>query len=223
MPWPSNHVPKYRKHRATDQGVVTINGRDYYLGPHGTRASKLEYDRLVGEWLAEGRSVSFGVPDKQLTVVELLADYLQYAEEYYGTHPKGEYPQIVRSVRPLNALYGRSMAAEFGPVQLKAVRQSLVTSDRSRKYVNDSVRRIVAFFRWAAADGKIPAAVPQALAMVPGLRRGKTVAKETEPIVPVDDATVEATLPFLSAVVADMVSLQRLTGARPAEICILRP
>lgn len=34
---------------------------------------------------------------------------------------------------------------------------------------------------------------------------------------------VEATLPHLQPIVADMVRLQRLTGARPAEICILRP
>jgi hypothetical protein len=54
MPWPSQHLPRYRKHRATDRALVTINGRDYYLGPYGTRASKLEYDRLIGEYLALG-------------------------------------------------------------------------------------------------------------------------------------------------------------------------
>ena len=32
--------PKYRKHRASGQAVVTLNGRDIYLGPHGTKASK---------------------------------------------------------------------------------------------------------------------------------------------------------------------------------------
>jgi integrase len=34
---------------------------------------------------------------------------------------------------------------------------------------------------------------------------------------------VEATLPFLPPVVADMVRIQRLTGARPGEICQMRP
>jgi hypothetical protein len=34
--------PKYRKHRASGQAVVTLNGHDYYLGPHGTKASKAE-------------------------------------------------------------------------------------------------------------------------------------------------------------------------------------
>ena len=37
------------------------------------------------------------------------------------------------------------------------------------------------------------------------------------------DDVVESTLKFLPAVVADMVRIQRLTGARPGEICIMRP
>src|SRR5262249_54130854 len=53
--------------------------------------------------------------------------------------------------------------------------------------------------------------------------RGRTVAKETEPVKPVDDATVNATLPYLPGVVADMVRLQRATGCRPAEVCMVRP
>ncbi len=60
MPRLSQAVPRYQKHRATGQAVVRVNGRDYYLGPHGTKASRLEYDRLIGEWLATGRSISYG-------------------------------------------------------------------------------------------------------------------------------------------------------------------
>jgi integrase len=43
------------------------------------------------------------------------------------------------------------------------------------------------------------------------------------PIEPVADAVVDATLPSLSPVVADMVRLQRFTGMRPGEVCLLRP
>ena len=55
MPNPSVPIPKYRKHKASGQAVVTLAGRDHYLGPHGTAISKKEYDRLVREWLAAGR------------------------------------------------------------------------------------------------------------------------------------------------------------------------
>lgn len=67
-------IPQYRKHRGSGQAVVTISGRDHYLGPHGTKTSKFEYDRLVGEWLASGRSLGYGVAQNDLTISELLAN-----------------------------------------------------------------------------------------------------------------------------------------------------
>ncbi|HEX6962483.1 MAG TPA: hypothetical protein VF175_11485 [Lacipirellula sp.] len=67
-------LPKYQKHRASGQAVVAINGRDYYLGPHGSKASKVEYDRLITEYLVSGRSSQFGVPEHALIVVELLQE-----------------------------------------------------------------------------------------------------------------------------------------------------
>jgi hypothetical protein len=57
MPRLSNSLPKYRKHKASGQAIVTLNGRDIYLGPHGTKASKREYDRIIGEWLQNGRQL----------------------------------------------------------------------------------------------------------------------------------------------------------------------
>jgi len=223
MPKLVRAVPKYRLHKQSRQAIVTLGGRDYLLGPHNTKASKREYDRLVGEFLSAGRSASFGTQLGDTTVVELAADYVRYAKGHYGTAPTSEYYRILRVIRPVKELYGRSLAVDFGPLQLKAVRQRLIDEKLSRTYINEFVRRVVAMFKWAVADGRIPAAVPQALAMVPGLRRGRTEARETAPVLPVNGATVDATLPHLSPVVADMVRLQRLTGMRPAEVCILRP
>lgn len=74
MPRLTASLPKYRKHRASGQALVSINGRDHYLGPHGTKTSRLAYDRLVAEWLASGRSPSLGVAAAELTIVEMLAD-----------------------------------------------------------------------------------------------------------------------------------------------------
>ncbi|MHB8900052.1 MAG: hypothetical protein ACYC6Y_14990 [Thermoguttaceae bacterium] len=37
---------------------------------------------------------------------------------------------------------------------------------------------------------------------------------------PAADQVIEATLPFLPKVVADMIRFQRYTGGRPAEACI---
>ena len=54
MRGPSKSLPKHRKHKRSGQAIVTLSGKDFYLGPHGTNASKLEYDRLIGEWLTHG-------------------------------------------------------------------------------------------------------------------------------------------------------------------------
>jgi hypothetical protein len=49
-------VPTYRHHKPTNQAVVTLNGKDHYLGRWNSKASRGEYDRLIGEWLAAGCS-----------------------------------------------------------------------------------------------------------------------------------------------------------------------
>ena len=75
MPRPSSSfVPKYRKHRPSGQAVVTICGVDHYLGPHGTKASRLEYDRLIGEWLQNGRQSQIPC-NGSITIIEICARY----------------------------------------------------------------------------------------------------------------------------------------------------
>ncbi len=56
--------------------------------------------------------------------------------------------------------------------------------------------RVKYIFKWSASEGMIPPSVPQSLAMVTGLRKGHTEARETAPILPVDDAAVDVTLTF---------------------------
>ncbi|HMO84825.1 MAG TPA: site-specific integrase [Lacipirellulaceae bacterium] len=216
-------LPKYRKHKQSGQAIVTLNGRDHLLGPHNTRASRLQYDRLIAEWLASGRSASFGTVADELSIAELAVDYLRHAKSYYGTGPTSEYGRLPPALRPLRELYGESAACRFGPLQLKALRQRYVDLGWSRTYVNQNTRRIIRMFRWAVGEGLLYPTTAQALAMVPGLRRHRTTARETEPVRPVEDAVVEATLPHLPPIVADMVRIQRLTGCRPGEVCLLRP
>jgi integrase len=225
MPRPSSSfVPKYCKHRASGQAVVTISGRDHYLGPHGTKASRLEYDRLIGEWLVAGRH-SLDVNATEITVIELIARYWQFAKGYYRKDGEctREAPGIKQALKPLKNLYGKQPATEFGPMGLKVIRSRLVENDTSRKYANKQIQRIVRMFKWAVHEELISPTVHLALAAVPGLRKGKTEARETDPIMPVDDAIVDATLAYLPAIPGDMVQFQRFTGCRPAEVCRLRP
>jgi integrase len=224
MPRLVSALPKYRKHKASGQAVVTLAGVDYYLGPHGSKAAKRQYDRLVAEWLQHDRRLQPAAGDS-ITVVELCARYLAFAKGYYLKD--GRCTKVTPSIKAMMAYlkdwYGSEPAADFGPLALKAVRQRMVDDGLSRSYVNDHCGRIKRMFKWAVGEQLVPVATHQALAAVPGLLRGRTAARENDPILPVDDATVDATLPHLPPIVADMVRLQRLTGCRPAEVCILRP
>jgi integrase len=223
MPRLTNSIPKYRKHRASGQAFVELSGHRHYLGPHGTKASKHEYDRLVAEWLAAGRSPTYGVPESELSIGGLLVAYLTYAKRYYGDAARSEFANMVLAVRPLRELYSRTPAREFGPLQLKAVRERFIAAGHCRSHVNSGVRRIVRVFRWAVSEALLPPEVPQALAMVPGLRRGRSTAPEGRKVMPVDAELVAATLPHLSITVRAMVEIQQLAGCRPGELVILRP
>lgn len=46
-------APRYRLHRPSGQAVVTLDGKDRYLGRHGTPASQRKYWRLLLKWLAD--------------------------------------------------------------------------------------------------------------------------------------------------------------------------
>jgi integrase len=224
MPRLSNSLPKYRKHRASGQAVVMLNGRDFYLGPHNTKASKVEYDRRIGEWLANNRSSPTGEA-ADITVAELLLRYWKFAKGYYRKDgkPTGEVDNLKSALRPVRELYGSTPASEFGPLALEAVRKKLVDQQRTRKGVNQAIGRVKRVFRWGVSKELIPASVAQALSCLDGLKKGRTTAPESPPVAPVASATLEATVAHLPSVVTDMALLQRLTGMRPGEVCIMRP
>lgn len=227
MPRRTRIVPAYRKHRASGQAIVTLNYRDYYLGPYGSRASRLEYDRLIGEWLQQGRRISplRDAAVRELCVIEVIVSYLRFAQGYYRKdgHATSEYPSILHALRFVEPLYGRQPVSDFGPIALQAVMQRMIEHGLARRTINQHIGRIKRLFKWAVAQELIEPRISQALGSVTGLRQGRTAARETSPVMPVQDAVVETTLRFLPTVVANMVRLQRLSGMRPAEVCLLRP
>ncbi len=209
--------------RSGSSAVIHLNYQKFSLGPYGSQQAFENYHRIIAEWLASGKSKSYGRRDKLLTVKQLCDEYVEHCKEYYGTGNNSEVYRVGRVIKTLVKLYGSKPAQEFGVVQFKAVRQSLVIDGLARRNTNAMMKRLVRIFKWLANEGRLDASVPQALAMIPGLQRGRTVAREPPPVLPVDDKTVEATLPHLTQVVADMVRFHRLTGCRPAEVCMITP
>lgn len=209
-------IPTYRLHRASGQGIATFNGRDVYFGHHRDPASRAGYDRMLAEWLANGREIPTTAP---LTIAQLVVRYIHHVDQRYQSN---EPANIRHAIKPLRILYGTALVTEFGPMALKTVRQSFLDAKICRNEVNKRTRRIVRLFKWGVAEELVPATVHQALKTVEGLKRGSVAVRESKPVKPVRDAFVDAIQPFTSRQVWAMIQLQRLTGARPGEVCCMR-
>jgi hypothetical protein len=98
----SVRTPSYRLHKPTNQAVVTLNRRDVYLGLHGSFESKAEYDRIIAEWLANGRRLP-SVSEPELTVSEVMVGYIRHADAYYlkNGKPTSEVGLIRMSMKAL--------------------------------------------------------------------------------------------------------------------------
>jgi integrase len=227
MPKLNERLPKYRLHRRSGQGIVTINGKDHYLGPHGCQTSKIEYDRIVAEWLAHGRQAPQPVSAAQpsLTVNELLLAFWEHAQNYYR-RPDGtltsEVTNLRQILRLLRSLHGNTSATEFGPRALKTIREQMIALKWHRKSINKQISRVKMIFRWAVENEMLPPYVHQALQAVRGLSKGRTDAPESLPIRPVPEDLIAPIQTFVSRQVWALVQLQLLTGARAGELVLLR-
>jgi integrase len=225
-------TPSLRRHKPSGQAVVTLDGKDHYLGPWPATLRKPPpgareaYDRLIAEWLANGRRPPDPAADAPaLTVNELILAFWRHAEQHYRRddgRPTSELADYRLSLRPLRELYGPTPAADFSPLKLKAVRQRMIGAGLCRGVVNQRVGRVVRVFKWGVSEEMVPESVWRSLTTVRGLEKGRTEARETAPVKPVADAVVDATLPNVLPPVRAMIRLQRLTGMRPGEACSLR-
>jgi integrase len=216
----------YRLHKPSGQAVVTLNGKDFYLGRWKSEFSQNQYDRLIAEWVGNGRLLP-STPDngRAITIAELLDAYLGFAEDYYSRdgQPTSEYTAMKDAVRPVNQLYGALTILDFGPLALKAVRETMIDRRLARRHINQRVNRIRRVFKWGVENELVPAPILHGLQAVAPLRKGRCAARETAPIQPVSDEQVEAVLPYVARQVATMIQLQRLTGMRPGEVVLIRP
>jgi integrase len=219
-------VPGLQHHKASGQAKVRLRGRDVYLGKWGSPEADAEYRRVVGEYLINGQAPPPPTqPAAELSVNELAAAFMRFAETHYVKNGRltDEYACYKSALRPLKALYGLTPISQFGPVALKAVRQRMIESGWTRRTINNSIIRLRHMFKWGVENELVSPLTLQALQAVQGLQAGRCAAPDPDPVEPVSEAAVEATLAHLSPVVQAMIRLQLLTGMRPGEVCLLRP
>lgn len=212
-------VPSYRLHSASGNAVVTLGGRDHYLGRHGSPESRAKYDRLIAEWLAGGRGIRIERA-AGLTVVEVIVAYCQARLPRHGT---SQADRIRRSLALVREMYGDLPVAEFRARQLRAVRQALIARGYNRRHLNQRIGTIKTCWRWALAEDLAPADAVQSVLALPGLRRGDDPSvPEPEPVRQVAESIVRATLEHASPAIQAIALVQWRTGARPGEVVGMR-
>ncbi|MCA9233380.1 MAG: site-specific integrase [Planctomycetales bacterium] len=224
-------VPSYCLHKPSGRAIVKVRGKILYLGKHGSDESREAYARIIADLLADRavtppKALELDSPNtSSITLGVLAGRYLEHAQGYYrkGGKPTSEVAAIRWVLKFLLANYSGLAADAFSVGDLRAVRQTMVEAGISRGVCNQNTGRIVRMFRWAASVEIVPASVWSSLQTLPGLKAGRTEAKETKPVEPVADSIIDATLPEMPPVVRAMVELQRATGMRPSEVCTMRP
>lgn len=128
----------------------------------------------------------------------------------------------ILDVRMFRELFGNAAIAELTHADMLKLRDALVRSGVSRTTVNIRLWRVKHMLEWALDEALITATAKAELTQVRNVRRGRTSAPERQPVRPIDDATVAATIERMVPNTADMVRVHRLTGMRPCELCALR-
>ena len=219
--------------------MVTIHGRNFYLGKYNSPESKEEYARLIAEHFGSGSPPAVD-PSTGLVAIgnnELILRYWkEHVEHHYvkNGEPTERQYHIKLALAPLRKLYGQTLAQDFGPKKLKAVRNEIIEEGvrtrggLNRGYVNDHVGIIKRMFRWAVSEELLSRDIGPALCAqldaVENLRKDKDPrVHEGRNVPPAPKSDIRRSRRFMSRQIRTMVDLLLITGMRPDEATIMRP
>jgi len=216
-------------------------------GRFNSEESLTEYKRTLDILKANGSprpqvAAQKAAPDA--TVNEVVLRYVNEHATVYYVHPDTKEPTteqaaIKEAVRPLVRLYGDLPIVEFDSLALEAVQMAMATGSAltdperqkriarkqplglARTTINRHVDRIKRIMRWGCAKKIVPPNNLVNIEAVQSLRQGRSIARETEIVKPVDPEIVAKTLPFMAPCPADMVRIMLLSGCRVGELCNL--
>jgi integrase len=246
MARPKSKAPARRYH-LSGQSVVTLGGRDIYLGPHDSPESIARYAVLINIYqqsgltlpddfdesildqqaaLLLGLSAPSAVASDQkkqpILVRHITASYRQHIAVNYAADPT-EFQRLSGVCNDIDKYDGDVPAEQYGPLRLQAQRQRWVDSGKARVYCNRLTNSVKRIWNYAVSQELMDQSCLDRLRSVESLRTGQTTAKEKKPIGPVDIEIVRATARHLSPVVRAMLRIQIATSMRPSEVCRMRP
>jgi integrase len=243
-----NKIPKYQHFKPRGIGCIKWQGRRiYFPGAFNSPESIKAYRRFIQdncEKQPPSKTGKLAKPQaaKGMSLAELADLFLEHVTETFKGVKQTEYPGYRRILALLVEHYGELEVAEFGPKRLTEFQKWLAENDHprhvyskdgqlrktttyrlTRNSVNHMIGNIKRLFKWGVANEFVDPYQLVGLQAVPGLRIGRTTARESVPREPVSWEAVERVLPLLSPVVADMVRFQWHTGCRPQNVCNICP
>ena len=245
MPRPKAKAPALRYH-ISGKSVVTLNGRDFYLGMHDRPETLAKYAVLIKHYQENGLMLpdDFDIdamggdvqsilqtnlaatPSNQEAepnlVRHITANYREHAKSVYATS-KSELARILQVCDELDTHTGDTLASAFGPRLLREQRKRWVESGKARNYCNRLTNLVVRMFRYAVSEELVEDSAWNRLKSIEPLKEGQTTAPETQRVKPVSLADVRATSKELPPVIRAMLRVHVATGMRPSELCSMRP
>ena len=215
-------VPKYRLHKTSGKAVVSINGKDFYLGKHGTTASHQRYKELIADkWYPPGSDPKPAISklSDEVSVTKLAIEYAKYVKRKHGDN-SNEWNQVRLVLTTIRETYGHLSAADFGPIRLENYRQSLIDRGLSRGVITRKSNYVIKMFQQAVKFELIPVELWQRLLAIGPVEMKSKPKRKRGAVCP---NIVAATQKELTGVLSDMVEVHRLIGARPSEVCNMRP
>jgi integrase len=239
-------VPLYQRHSSGKARVRTYDSSGNRVeiilpGNYGSDESKQEYERILSQLRVGKGTLPATKPNHDCTITELVLEYMLHAESYYvdpvTRRPTSEQAAIKAAWRPLVRLFGSLPVVEFDSICLEAVQKAMAAGSTltdkekevkgkrprgmARSSINKHIDRIKRIMRWGCAKKIVPADNLVNIEAVASLKAGRCDARETEIVKPIDQAIVDATLPFIAPAPADMVRVMLLSGCRVGELCKL--
>jgi integrase len=220
--------PRLNLHKATGRGRVILSGQHFYTQAcHGTPESYQEYLDLLARWKANGKRPLRAVQTPlELAHPQAVADLFTAYERHLDATKAYVKDGRPTTQRDLIRIALREFAEHFGSTSLRALRAAELVRHRdllrqrerlTTQGINRKIGLIKQAIQWGVERGLVTELVG---ASVITMRRLKAPRRPRRPAV--DDTHIDAALHHLSPTLTAMVSLQRLTGMRPGEVCALR-
>lgn len=198
------------------------------------RVAEHRFNEFHNRWRRERFIRTPALEVKPPTIREAWEKFRAHAEAYYKKpdgSQTGEAENFGHAMAMLLELRGDMPAQDLGPLILKEVRGAMVAAKLCRNTINARIRKVRHVFKWLSEEEIVPSSVYHSLQAISALARGRAVLVngaelvpvESTPVGPVPDPYVWQTINVLPKTLAAMVEFAFLTGARPGEVCNLRP